>query len=102
MNWLRDWYLNKKLKWRKQKVLHEVLHDIIFIETYSAEALNPDSEKEWRRQLRLENEKAKQGRQDDKLIDEISYKIAAAQAVRNEYDKLQKLAKELPYFIDML
>ncbi len=97
MNNIIQWYLDKQLKWRKQKALHETNCDICFIINQRRDQLN--LEDEWREKLVEEKRKEKP---DDKVIDDLGYKIALCVQTKRELEKLQVVADELPKYIALL
>lgn len=90
------------LKWHKQKVLTEVRADLLFIRTFKDQQLHFD---ETEARMQLANL-----RRDEKLdenvrarrIGEIEELINRSNAVRGEYEKSQRLEKDLVDYISIL
>lgn len=98
MSRLINWYLNKKLKWSKRKLLHEVRSDIRFIEARKVEFLR--IEVNILRQ-RLADERKKDKPSEDRIVS-LSTQIAEAEAVKREVEKLRAMERELPEYLSLL
>jgi len=93
-----NWLLNKRLKWRKIKTLHEIRADINFLES-AGKVMSSKQEANARAQLRTEQAKEKP---DQAKIDDLSLQIANGLAARKEMENLRRIERELPGFIQML
>ena len=89
-----DWYLSKRLKWRKHRLLHEVLLDIEFLQRKGK-----GDEDHWRNMLAEERQKE---HPDQGKIDTLSQRVADAQATAEELRGLYKIATDLPEYMKML
>lgn len=98
MNFL-NWYFSKRLKWKKMRLLHEVVSDIKYLEECRNVLDSVKSERALREKLSLEQSKEKP---DQTVIDGIAEEIAYVVARRGEYNKLKRIEQELPGFIEML
>lgn len=93
-----DWFLDKRLKWVKKRALHEIERDIDFIKNFRSDVLQLD-ETFLRSQLAEEKKKEKL---DEDRIYALSSNIAELSATKSELENLERAARELPRYIEML
>lgn len=93
-----NWFLAKKLKWQKYKLLRVVKADLIFIEARRGELLNADLGV-----LRnsLATERKKENSSDERIY-QLSLDVAKAEAVKREYEKLREMERDLPEYMSLL
>jgi hypothetical protein len=93
-----NWWLAKRLKWRKRRLLHEVLLDLKFIEVHRGDQLRADDSL-LRAQLAGEKRKHEPN---ERAIARLEAQVANSQATKREYERLKAVAEEMPLYIEML
>ena len=94
-----NWYRKLILRNFKKRVLVEIATDIKFIKKHRYAELHYDEQKA--RNLLVE-EKKKEEKADEQKINRISREIAETQAVKKEYEDLNRLLKDTKLYIGLI